>query len=530
MAAKHFRQEGGSGSSQGAGWAEYRSDGTGSGRPPAHMGTGTAGAAAATQGAAGTSATAAPRPSGQAVGMAPAAPRRDVRTASGSTRIPAASRDGYALSPARANATGSRGAAGGPSTAREPSEAGNVASREAVAASYAARNDGHHEHRGSRNAVCAGIIGGVAVVALGLGYALGVRGCSFASLAGTDGVAATDQARADQQEGQTSDSTDVTGQGASDGASSDSDADRQDETQASDASGVAGLLAGLQHAGEDCSLPTDGTEVDVLGGKVLVAYSTDEDADAALARLTAAAAALDEGLAGMQLTDSSTAPDGVSQVPAASTPGSIASGDNGIAYAGVELVALGQGGYVVAVVSVPASGGLSEADEAAVLDAADSYAIDGGAYAFSGLAAQGIAQTKGDAPTLLTGEQIRVRLTRVQATTSSPASGSTSAAATTTSSTSQTLGTRSGSSSTSSSTTTTTGTGTGYGYSGYGYSGSGRGSSGYSGSGYSGYTGSSSGSSSGSSGSTYSSGDGESGYGGSASTDSASGDADSDNG
>lgn len=172
-------------------------------------------------------------------------------------------------------------------------------------------------------------------------------------------------------------------------------------------------VSSLAHGGTDVSLPTEGTEVDVLGGRVLVSYTTTEDADALLSRLTGASAELAASLSSSVLSDSSTSEGGVSQVPAAATPGAIATSTDPSAaseFAGLTLVARGSDGRVSAAVTLSTDTGLGSADEAAILGAADSYAISGTTYAASGLSASGVAQTKGAAPALLTGEAITIDL------------------------------------------------------------------------------------------------------------------------
>lgn len=172
-------------------------------------------------------------------------------------------------------------------------------------------------------------------------------------------------------------------------------------------------VSSLAHGGTDVSLPTEGTEVDVLGGRVLVSYTTTEDADALLSRLTGASAELAASLSSSVLSDSSTSEGGVSQVPAAATPGAIATSTDPSAaseFEGLTLVARGSDGRVSAAVTLSTDTGLGSADEAAILGAADSYAISGTTYAASGLSASGVAQTKGAAPALLTGEAITIDL------------------------------------------------------------------------------------------------------------------------
>lgn len=285
--------------------------------------------------------------------------------------------------------------------------------------SYATGRGGHgrpargtHRHR----AGAAVAVGAAVVVALGLGYVAGAKGCCPSSR--SDG--------AGQTQGTSADAPD-----AGDSQDGGTTAAESQDTEASDASAVLAGLSSLSLDGVDCSLPTDGAEVDVLDGWVIVAYRTDDEAQSVLARMTSAAAALSEALADAQLGDSTTAEGGVSAVPAASTPAAISSDDDATPFQGVRLVALGQGGYVIAALSLPsADGGTIPTDDADILSSCDSYAIDGGAYAFSGYYARGIAQTKGDAPTLLTGEQIVIRLTRPQTTTSSSTSSSANASTT----------------------------------------------------------------------------------------------------
>lgn len=190
-------------------------------------------------------------------------------------------------------------------------------------------------------------------------------------------------------------------------------------------------VSSLAHGGTDVSLPTEGTEVDVLGGRVLVSYTTTEDADALLSRLTGASAELAASLSSSVLSDSSTSEGGVSQVPAAATPGAIATSTDPSAaseFEGLTLVARGSDGRVSAAVTLSTDTGLGSADEAAILGAADSYAISGTTYAASGLSASGVAQTKGAAPALLTGEAITIDLALPRRqSSSSNANGSVSA-------------------------------------------------------------------------------------------------------
>lgn len=286
-------------------------------------------------------------------------------------------------------------------------------------------------------------------------------------------------------------------------ASTDQNQAADSASQATTASDIVSTLSSLQHNGEDCSLPTDGVEVDVLGGRVLVAFQSSESAEQMVSRMASASVALADALSQAELADSSTTSDGVSQVPAASTPGAIASSENGTAFAGVEVVALAESRYVVAAITLGSSSGLADASEAAIFDAADSYAVQGTAYAYSGLRALGVEQSKGDAPALLTGEAITISMSIPRTTssssstntTSSQSSSSSSTGSSTSSSTSSTSGrnTSSGSSYGSSSTGSSYGYSTGYsgGSSSYSYdSGSDSGSSTNSGSSGSSSTGS----------------------------------------
>lgn len=264
-------------------------------------------------------------------------------------------------------------------------------------------------------------------------------------------------------------SGDATGeqQASADASTEGDDTTPSQETgeQGQGATEVLALLSSLDHNGEDCSLPSEGSEVDVLGGRVLVAYTSDENAQLTIERMTSAAVAIADQLAGTYVADSSTAADGVSTVPATSTPTAIESSDGGTAFSGVEVVALGQGGYVIATMTLSPTDELEHAGDSQILLASDGYAVETTAYSYSGLAARGIAQTKGDTPTLLTGEEVRINLastsTSAQATTSTSSQSSSS---TTSSSQAGTSG--------SASTGTTSGTsyGSGYGY-GYGTSG-----------------------------------------------------------
>lgn len=287
----------------------------------------------------------------------------------------------------------------------------------------ASSKQGRRHRRGPVVAVVA--IVAVALATVGFGLAFGVIPIP-SQVAGDSDATTPAEVTAEQQE---------------DTASADAGTATDSTATTSDATAILGMLSGLRHVGEDVSLPTDGSEVDVLGGRVLVAYRTADNADVAISRMAASAAALVEALDGSQLTDSSTASDGVSQVPAASTPGGIASGGNGTTCQGVEVVAMSSSGYVMAVVVLPMGDDLSDADEAAILSAADSYAINSGSYRYSGLAAQGVAPSKGGAPTLLTGEEIRIdtstsRQTSTAAATDSSSTAGTSATSSTTSTTS----------------------------------------------------------------------------------------------
>lgn len=385
---------------------------------------------------------------------------------------------------------------------RTSTTAGSAGGHEEAAEALRATGGNRGRRGGHCGPIVAVAIGAAVVVTLGLGYALGMTSCESGDISGALGDLSGNQTQGQQDGGQPTDATDTDG---SSGTSADSSTNQVDteqseqaepSDQASDAQGILSLVTSLTHDGQDCSLPLEGTEVDILGGRVLVAYQSQENAEESISRMSDAAAALVESLSDAQLTDSSTAPDGVSQVPAVSTPGGIASGGSGSTCSGVEVVVLGQGGYVVAAVSVPMTDGLAQADEADVLSVSDSYAVDGGAYVYSGLYGKGIAQSKGDAPTLLTGEQILIRLSRPQATASASAaaSGTLSASSTGTAS--------SGTRSTYGSSTASGGYSS---WSGSRTSGTGTGSSGYSGggtygSGYSGYSGYSTGATSGTSG------------------------------
>lgn len=212
-------------------------------------------------------------------------------------------------------------------------------------------------------------------------------------------------------------------------------------------------LSSLSHDGSDCSLPTDGVEVDVKDGRVLVAYQSADDAQGTLSRMTASAVALAQQLSGAELSDSSTAQDGVSTVPTTTGPAAIAAGEAGTPFAGVEVVALGEGRYVIGALSLASADGLDAASEAQILSAASSYAIEGPAYRYSGLASSGVAQSKGDAPTLLTGEQIVMRMTVPQPTQAQSSSSNANASGGSSAGTGRSTSS-SGSSSTSTSTST----------------------------------------------------------------------------
>lgn len=277
--------------------------------------------------------------------------------------------------------------------------------------------------------IVAACVGGACVVAVVAGLGIWVSH----QTQGNTNAPADSQAVSQQVESSNSNATSpAPSAGSQNGASQDQAGESSPEEDASSralqANDVLSRLSALSHNGSDCSLPSDGAEVDVRDGRVLVAYESDEDAQDTVSRMASAAAALRQELSGSQLADSSTAEGGVSQIPAVTTPVVITASGEGRDFSGVEIVALGQGRYVIGAISLDAGDGLESAGEAAILTAASSYAVEGPAYRYSGLHSQGIAQSKGDAPTLLTGETIIMRMTvpqPVQAT-SSAASGSAS--------------------------------------------------------------------------------------------------------
>lgn len=285
-------------------------------------------------------------------------------------------------------------------------------------------------HAGPSRRILAACVGGACVVAVVVG--LGI----WSSRQGVGGTANVGQAAAGQQVGEPDGGATPTSPSSADAnANASAPAPAGDASQEGDATpdtlsaaDVLSRTSSLSHGGADCSLPADGAEVDVRDGRVLVAYQSADDAQGTVSRMAAAAAALAQELSGSTLTDSSTAEGGVSQVPAVSAPAAITSSDEGSAFGGVEVVALGQGRYVIGAVSLATADGLGDAGESAILSAATGYAIEGPAYRYSGLYARGIAQSKGDAPALLTGEKIIMRMSVPQPSqgTASGGAGSTS--------------------------------------------------------------------------------------------------------
>lgn len=335
--------------------------------------------------------------------------------------------------PAHATAQGSQtGQAAGPQTHRTGDELPPGPGQVPVRAYRPYRKEvtqpkGH----GSRRVAVALGVAGVAVCAVAVVVGLGILPAGRGGSAEGTGAALTQQAE-------------NANQGVADVAPSPAEEPEPEpapQAAATSASDILGSVSSLSHAGDDCSLPTEGAEVDVLGGRVLVAYQTGENADVTLRRMTAAAAELAQQLAGTTLADSSTSEGGVSGVPASSTPAAIASSDgSGTAFSNVEVVAIGSGGYVVGAVVLSPSDSLATASEGEVLAASDSYAIEVYAYAVSGLSERGIAQTKGERPTLVTGEQVSMRLTapaqQRQTTSSASTSSGTSSTRNATSGTS----------------------------------------------------------------------------------------------
>lgn len=327
-----------------------------------------------------------------------------------------------------------------------------------VADAPAPRGGRPHRQRGPIVAVCVGAVCVAAVVA-GLALCSSPLGRDTASQGNAAG-------QAEQQDATANVASDAS---ANAGAADANANEGQDEAtpKALSADALASQLSSLKHGREDCSIPTDGTEVDVKDGWVLVAYQSADDAQGTLSRMTASAAALAQSLSGTELSDSSTAQDGVSTVPAASTPAAIASSDASTPFAGVQVVALGEGRYVIGSVSLASADGLDAASESQILAAASSYAIEGPAYRYSGLASSGVAQSKGSAPTLLTGEKIVMRMTVPQ-----PAQAQSSSSGSNTTGSGSASAGRSGSGSTSSSASRNTSAGTsGGGSSSYGSSG-----------------------------------------------------------
>lgn len=297
-------------------------------------------------------------------------------------------------------------------------------------------------HRSRILAVC---VGGACVVAVVVG--LGI----WSSRPSGGDASAGSQATTQQVEQTDDGNAAAAAPEASNAALPDTSGASEEEEDASpdalSAADVVSRLSSLSHNGADCSLPADGVEVDARDGWVLVAYQSAEDAQGTLSRMTAAAVALAQDLSDTQLSDSSTAQDGVSAVPATSRPTAISASDTSTAFAGVQVVALGEGRYVIGSLSLTSADGLEGASEAQVLSAAASYAVEGPAYRYSGLASQGVAQSKGNSPTLLTGERIVMRMSVPQPPQSSAsgAAGGTGASNT---------GNRTTSSSTSTSATT----------------------------------------------------------------------------
>lgn len=381
-----------------------------------------------------------------------------------------------------------------PSAAQHPSSGGGRQSdgSRASKASATSASPNSSRRRGRVIAVCAGAVC-VAAVVVGLGV--------WASSRGSGGAPNANQAASQQVEQQADANAAAPSADASPEQQSAPDSQSEQTgaaSQASTANDVVSKISSLSHGGADCSLPTDGVEVDVRDGWVLVAYQSAEDAQGTLSRMTSSAAALAQGLAGTQLSDSSTAQNGVSTVPATSAPAAIAASDASTPFAGVQVVALGEGRYVIGSVTLASADGLDGAGETQILSAASSYAIEGPAYRYSGLASRNVAQSKGNAPTLLTGEKIVMRMTvpqpaQTQSTSSNAkatGTSSTNAGRSGGSTSSSTSASRSSASGTSSARSTSTGTsarrsttysGGGSGYSsgsGYGTSGSGTGGSG----------------------------------------------------
>lgn len=329
-----------------------------------------------------------------------------------------------------------------------------------------ARN--RRRQRVRRRRVTLGVVGGVCAVAIVAGLALS-PGCSAGVDDGSGNAASNQQ---------------TTATGVNLNANQTEDAQQGAAVQSTSATDILGTLSALQHAGADCSLPTDGAEVDVQDGRVLVAFESGDTSEGTISRMASAAVALAGNLAGSSLSNSSTAEGGVSTVPAASTPAAIAASDGSTGFSSVEVVALGAGRYVISTITLSSADGLADASESQILSAADGYAIDGSAYRYSGLGS-GVEQTKGDAPTLLTGEAITINLTAPRASqgsntssgsASSNANGSAASNGTTGSTSRSSNANRTNGSSTSTGTSattsqrTSTGSGTGYSYGGSGTS------------------------------------------------------------
>lgn len=294
--------------------------------------------------------------------------------------------------------------------------------------------------------------------ALAVGICAGAV-CVAAIAAGLALRAPIGRVESDANNGATAQSVATSDSANAEASSSANDASQTDASQADTsaqtlaAGDLVSRLSSLSHDGSDCSLPTDGVEVDVKDGRVLVAYQSADDAQGTLSRMTASAVALAQQLSGAELSDSSTAQDGVSTVPTTTGPAAIAAGEAGTPFAGVEVVALGEGRYVIGALSLATADGLDAASEAQILSAASSYAIEGPAYRYSGLASSGVAQSKGDAPTLLTGEQIVMRMTVPQPTQAQSSSSNANASGGSSAGTGRSTSS-SGSSSTSTSTST----------------------------------------------------------------------------
>lgn len=195
------------------------------------------------------------------------------------------------------------------------------------------------------------------------------------------------------------------------------------------ASDVEARLATLSWQDIDCGLPTDGSEVDILDGRLLVMYYTEETAEQTVLRMVNAVAAL-SSLPDVTVVRDSTTTDGTSVIPATTSPAAITS-DTETTLVDVTVVAMGPGGYVVSDCTLPADVDLGDARGLSILPLCSGYAVQGDAYAMSGLMSNGFAQTGGIVPTLVTGDAIRMQMDRTpQPVTTSTDSASTSSTAT----------------------------------------------------------------------------------------------------